>query len=91
MMKECYPGRVLLITAWNNGAKTRTSNCVMIIIIVDGLVSGADTEKLERHIFRMYDSNKVGGTLSGSRFLRNIVRNISIGNSNSDDIPNVGL
>lgn len=21
---------------------------------------GADTEKLERHIFRMYDSNKVG-------------------------------
>ena len=32
-------------------------------IIVDGLVSGADTEKLERHIFRMYDSNKVGGTL----------------------------
>ena len=33
-------------------------------IIVDGLVSGADTEKLERHIFRMYDSNKVGGTLS---------------------------
>ena len=64
-----------------------------MIIIVDGLVSGADTEKLERHIFRMYDSNKVGGTLSlsGSRFLRNIVRNISIGNSNSDDIPNVGL
>ena len=62
-----------------------------MIIIVDGLVAGADTEKLERHIFRMYDSNKVGGTLSGSRFLRNIVRNISIGNSNSDDIPNVGL
>ena len=60
-------------------------------IIVDGLVSGADTEKLERHIFRMYDSNKVGGILSGSRFLRNIVGNISIGNSNSDDIPNVGL
>ena len=79
-----------LIT-WKNGAKT--SNCVVMIIIVDGLVSGADTEKLERHIFRMYDSNKVGGTLSlsGSRFLRNIVRNISIGNSNSDDIPNVGL
>ena len=63
----------------------------MVIIIVDGLVSGADTEKLERHIFRMYDSNKVGGTLSGCGFLRNIVRNISIGNSNSDDIPNVGL
>ena len=79
------------IIALNNGAKTRSSICVMIIIIVDGLVSGADTEKLERHIFRMYDSNKVGGTLSGSRFLRNIVRNISIGNSNSDDIPNVGL
>ena len=34
-----------------------------MIIIVDGLVSGADTEKLERHIFRMYDSNKVGGAL----------------------------
>ena len=32
-----------------------------MIIIVDGLVAGADTEKLERHIFRMYDSNKVGG------------------------------
>ena len=64
---------------------------MMIIIIVDGLVSGADTEKLERHIFRMYDSNKVSGFLSGSRFLRNIVGNISIGNSNSDDIPNVGL
>jgi len=31
-----------------------------VIIIVDGLVSGADTEKLERHIFRMYDSNKDG-------------------------------
>ena len=65
---------------------------MVMIIIVDGLVSGADTEKLERHIFRMYDSNKVGGTRqSGSCFLRNIVRNISIGNSNSDDIPNVGL
>ena len=46
-------------SAWN---KTKSSNCV-VIIIVDGLVSGADTEKLERHIFRMYDSNKVGGTL----------------------------
>ena len=26
------------------------------------LYVGADTEKLERHIFRMYDSNKVGQT-----------------------------
>ena len=33
----------------------------------------------------------VGPSLSGSRFLRNIVGNISIRNSNSDDIPNVGL
>ena len=40
----------------------------MVMIIVDGLVAGADTEKLERHIFRMYDSNKVGGNLFGVFF-----------------------
>ena len=33
---------------------------LMLVLVVKCFsTSGADTEKLERHIFRMYDSNKV--------------------------------
>ena len=48
MMKECYPGKFFKIFFTN-----------FLILIIHYCRTGADTEKLSKHIWRMYDTNKV--------------------------------
>ena len=53
MMKECYPGEF----SFNN------------MLIIYCYTTGADTEKLSKHIWRMYDTNKVKITFASQAFM----------------------